>query len=680
MAPDTAPTADEDIPVVQPLDDDDDEGLEEIPIIDPIDDEADDAGSAPAPATPAPQAPATPAPRVIEASKPTGMEKSGVSKSSSGAARSAVRAAETGDDGKERVGVSPEDVLLARAVLQRGLAPRQRVESCLAEMIRLKREGGSIALGRIFVARGVIGSEQCGKLLDAIRTRLELARALGQPMVLGDSAAGSKAGEAAAPTNIPATVKPLASDITVVEPDADESNVVIAEVVPSAVVTTPDGPHISLEESRIADAQDAAGWEVLKSTEAERAVAESVEAAAIVPEASPAETREIAQAAATVEAEPDSEKTQTDILDFSDDDEEDDPVMRTGLLKAFDLKSISQFEFGPYQVIDELAQGAMGVIYRAKEIATDRVVALKCMHNADTSEPELKRFIAEAMSAQKLDHTGVVKVLDFGVVEDVPYLTMEFLEGTPLSAIMESELMDRRQLVEILASVCEAAGYAHQHGVTHRDLKPPNVIVCKDRPVITDFGLAKDRGKDFDITHDGAKVGTPFFLSPEQVHGDKDVDGRADIWALGVILYQMLTNRLPHTGRSLYRLYRHIDTQAPTAPTDIAPDCPEALERICLKALVKKREERYAKAEDMATDLRRWLDGDEVKVYLPGEKRPDPVKAKTSHEEPAAVVVASAGEATPPRGIGRDILLVLITLAIVGGAVAAYTFLPLTSP
>ena len=283
------------------------------------------------------------------------------------------------------------------------------------------------------------------------------------------------------------------------------------------------------------------------------------------------------------------------------------PDSRSGLHKALGIEANQErFEFGPYRIHREIARGGMGVIYSAEHKDEGQLVALKTLNNVENAtEKQLKRFVNEAMLAKRIQHPGIVRIHDFGVAEDVPYIAMEMLTGEPLSDLLEERKLSREELLEILRAVCEAIHHAHEHGVVHRDLKPANILLRGDgTPVVTDFGLAKNLESQFQLTADGALVGTPLYLSPEQVAGKaKDVDGRCDVYGLGVIMYVILTKRLPFFGRNPYEVYEKILRQEPTPPREIDATITEDLQKVCLQALAKDREQRYASARCMAEDL-----------------------------------------------------------------------------
>ncbi len=326
--------------------------------------------------------------------------------------------------------------------------------------------------------------------------------------------------------------------------------------------------------------------------------------------------------------------------------------------------SATEFDFGPYRVLGEIAAGGMGVIYRARSSDTGRVYALKALINVENAnEKQLRRFIQEAQSAMRLDHPGIVKIHDIGIFENIPYFTMDLVEGHDLQHHIKQRSFPREQLLEIVAKTCHAVHYAHEKAVIHRDLKPANIIVREpDRyPILTDFGLAKNLDSSFKLTAEGAMVGTPLFLSPEQVAGKGHaVDRRCDVYGLGVMLYQILAGKLPFVGRNPYEVYRKVLEEDPKPPREHDPTVPEPIERVCLMALAKDREERYPTALAMAEDIERSLRGEPVQAKLPTPVG-GPAGSTARQGRPRA------GGASAPAGAGPPpwMLLAIAGLALV---------------
>jgi serine/threonine protein kinase len=265
-------------------------------------------------------------------------------------------------------------------------------------------------------------------------------------------------------------------------------------------------------------------------------------------------------------------------------------------------------KLGRYAIQSELGRGAMGVVYKATDTALERTVAVKTVNMAlerDGAEKYEARFYQEARAAGSLNHPNIVTVYDVGKEGNVAYMAMEFIEGAELRALLaEGRALPVSQAVSIAAQVAEGLAYAHEHGVVHRDIKPANIMVLADGPVkITDFGIARMRASTDELTQTGMMLGSPKYMSPEQVIG-KRADHRSDIFSLGVILYEMLTGAAPFSGDNVTALMYQIVNFAPPAPSAVNPAVPELLNFIVAKTLAKPLEERYQSAQELANDLR----------------------------------------------------------------------------
>ncbi len=266
---------------------------------------------------------------------------------------------------------------------------------------------------------------------------------------------------------------------------------------------------------------------------------------------------------------------------------------------------------GPYEILGEIGRGSMSVVYKARHRDAGTVVALKVLKESDSPNPSyLRRFQQEARAASRLHHPGIVPVLDSGEKDGIYYTAMAAVEGTTLDRALAASRLTLRQFVEILEQVAQAVHHAHQQGIVHRDLKPANIILdSASRPHVTDFGLAKMDHLEKSATH-GGSVGTPYYMSPEQVMGDvRGTDPRSDIYALGVMLYEALTGRVPYPGPSVVQVYLGILNGTVTPPSQINPRVPRELEAICLRALERDKNRRPSSALEFAEELRkRFLD------------------------------------------------------------------------
>jgi WD40 repeat protein len=291
--------------------------------------------------------------------------------------------------------------------------------------------------------------------------------------------------------------------------------------------------------------------------------------------------------------------------------------------------------FGRYEVVRELGRGGMGVVYEALDTELQRRVALKMLRTGGPMDPqeaqlEEERFLREArLCAHLAKHSNIVSVYEAGVIEGKRFLAMEFIDGMPMSLWRKSGSITIRQQVKVLRDVALAVHHAHGQKVIHRDLKPDNILVdARGEPHVTDFGLAKSIGQSvrLSLTASGMVVGTPAYMSPEQAMGDKSLDHRTDVYALGVILYETLTGRLPFTGETAIEILMKASKNPVPPPSSMVkpgthPTLDRAIEGICLKALAKKPGHRYATAELLASDLTRWLKGEGVRVGAPPTRR-----------------------------------------------------------
>ena len=277
-------------------------------------------------------------------------------------------------------------------------------------------------------------------------------------------------------------------------------------------------------------------------------------------------------------------------------------------------------DFGQYQIIEEIASGGMGTVYRARHRDLGRIVALKVLHEEEQTPDRIKRFRREAEAAGRLKHPNIVGIYEVGAVDGRHFFAMDCIDGIPMSTLIKGRKhVELEDYLNIAAELSHAVHYAHEQGVIHRDLKPANVIIdMEGHPQITDFGLAKILDTHSRLTKSDTIIGTPFYMAPEQTRGENDrIGAQTDIWALGVVLYEMLTKKLPFIGRSSIELYHKINHAEPIPPRKITPSLPREVEYITMKALAKEPEERYSSAESMAEDIEKYLEGEELVMRNP---------------------------------------------------------------
>ncbi|MFM8892726.1 MAG: serine/threonine-protein kinase, partial [Planctomycetia bacterium] len=269
--------------------------------------------------------------------------------------------------------------------------------------------------------------------------------------------------------------------------------------------------------------------------------------------------------------------------------------------------------FGDYEILEEIGRGGMGIVYRAEQRSLNRTVAVKMLLRRDLATPaDLARFRSEAEAAAQLDHPGIVSIFEVGECDGHPFYSMQFVEGTTLARRLLQGPLPPRDAAALLAKVADAVQAAHARGVLHRDLKPSNILIDGGgEPHVSDFGLAKRVAADDSVTHTGAILGTPCYMSPEQAAGSRgDVGPATDVWSLGAILYQMLTGRPPFQASSPMDTLLAVLETDPPPPRSIDRTLDRDLERIALTTLQKPQELRYASAADLAADLRAFLAGE----------------------------------------------------------------------
>jgi tetratricopeptide (TPR) repeat protein len=272
-------------------------------------------------------------------------------------------------------------------------------------------------------------------------------------------------------------------------------------------------------------------------------------------------------------------------------------------------------DFGDYELLRELGRGGMGVVYEARQLSLNRPVALKTIRAAGfASDGERRRFQNEAEAVAALDHTSIVPIYAVGAHDGQPYFSMKLIGGEGLDRRLDAYRDEPRAAARLVATAAEAVHHAHQRGILHRDLKPANILVDDHgEPYVTDFGLARRLEGDSGLTQSGAILGTPGYMAPEQAGGQRgEVTTASDVYGLGGVLYALLTGRAPFAGDSVADTLRRVLEQAPEAPRRHNGRVPRDLEVICLKCLEKDPRRRYASAQALADDLRRWLAGEPI--------------------------------------------------------------------
>ncbi|QDS91177.1 Serine/threonine-protein kinase PknB [Rosistilla ulvae] len=275
-----------------------------------------------------------------------------------------------------------------------------------------------------------------------------------------------------------------------------------------------------------------------------------------------------------------------------------------------------------YEIIDEIARGGMGVVYRARQRSLQRIVALKMVLPGEGTRIEDRmRFANEARAAAELDHPGIVPVFDVGAYRGQPYFTMAFIDGDSLSTMLLNGPLSPQQSAAIARDVARAISAAHARQIIHRDLKPANILMEPGgQPRITDFGVCKSIAPDTaELTSNGGMIGTPHYMPPEQAHATGEPIGpTADVYSIGAVLYTMLTGRPPFQAASAIEVVGQVIGQAPVRPSQLNARLRGDLETITLKCLEKLPRNRYQSAAALADDLQRYLDGDPIQARPPG--------------------------------------------------------------
>src|SRR5262245_8577799 len=283
-----------------------------------------------------------------------------------------------------------------------------------------------------------------------------------------------------------------------------------------------------------------------------------------------------------------------------------------GALRAAVGKTVLPRAFGAYELLEEVARGGMGIVYKARQSQINRIVAVKVMAAGQFAAPDfVKRFRTEAEAAASLDHSNIVPIYEVGECEGQPFFSMKFLESGSLAGRISSPefQVSAREAAGLVGKLARAVHYAHQRGILHRDIKPGNVLLdAQGEPQLTDFGLAKLVERDSTFTRTMAMLGTPSYMSPEQARGEaKQLTTAVDVYGLGAVFYELLTGKPPFDGGTTMNTVRQVLEKEPRRPSALKPGIDRDLETICLKCIEKEPARRYGSAEALAEDLESWL-------------------------------------------------------------------------
>lgn len=309
---------------------------------------------------------------------------------------------------------------------------------------------------------------------------------------------------------------------------------------------------------------------------------------------------------------------------------------------------------GPYLLIEQQGQGGMATVYRAYHAALDRYVALKVLHPAFTEDPNfLERFQREALVVAKLDHPNIVPIFDYSQHEGRPYLVMKYIEGVTLKLKLQKFRPTYREMLPIVEAVGAALSYAHELGIVHRDVKPSNVLISKEGKIyLTDFGLARMAQISTTTLTSDQMIGTPQYISPEQATSSPNLDYRTDIYSFGVLIYEMVVGQVPFNADTPYAIiHDHIYTPLPL-PSTLNPNCPEAIERVLLKALAKDSSSRYRDVNTMVRAFRgavRQMEGAQVAELPLPEEEPETSGKKQSDSKKGLPTIESLVSTDPDR-------------------------------
>lgn len=308
---------------------------------------------------------------------------------------------------------------------------------------------------------------------------------------------------------------------------------------------------------------------------------------------------------------------------------------------------------GRYEIIEEIGRGGMALVYRAKCLVLNRYVAIKVLRPEYRDDVEfIKRFKIEAQSAGSLSHPNIVSIYDVGNEDDIEYIVMEYVEGITLKQYLSTKgTLPWKEAVDYASQICAGLEHAHKKGIVHKDVKPENVIITKEGILkITDFGIAKALNKGT-ITTGGLTMGSVHYFSPEQARGGF-TDAKTDLYSLGILLYEMVTGKLPFEGENAISVaMQHIE-QDPVRPSAFNPTLPRSLEAVILKAMKKEQSERYQTATQMLIDLKKVYVGSEVNYSDEPEmtKKFKPIAPEDVKKNPVPPEKRTPAEKTPTPG------------------------------
>ncbi|PJF29072.1 MAG: serine/threonine protein kinase, partial [Phototrophicales bacterium] len=289
-------------------------------------------------------------------------------------------------------------------------------------------------------------------------------------------------------------------------------------------------------------------------------------------------------------------------------------------------------QVGAYQIIEKIGSGGMATVFKARQPRLERDVAIKVMHQNISQDPNfLARFEREARIVASLDHPNIVPIYDYDEHMGQPYLVMKYVNGYTLKDILRAEPIAPHDILRVLTAVGSALEFAHKRGVLHRDIKPSNIIIDeRGEAYLMDFGLARIAQSGESTMSADVMLGTPHYISPEQAQGNKDLDARTDVYSLGIVLYEMLTGRVPFVGDTSYAIIHAQITETPPPPRSINPTITPAVEAVVLKALAKSRDDRYSSPTELVNAFRHALEGEDT-----------PPQFKNTHDD--------SKRATPPN-------------------------------